>query len=84
MARPTPRKGMPETMRELERIGFVNLKISDTNGRKILHIKDGNVAAGIMRAIDVLADKAGLSPDLIMEEYRRRHQGPPRNGRRRP
>lgn len=75
---------MPETIRDLERIGYVNLKISDTNGRTMLHIKDQNVAAGIMRAIDVLADKAGMSPDLILEEYRRRRPGQPGQRRRRP
>jgi len=72
------------TIGDLRRLGSMSIKLNDTNGRRLLHWKEGNPAEGILKAMEVLTEKAGISPDVILEEYKRRHPQQPKAGRRKP
>lgn len=79
----TARQAVPhDPMRDLARIGKLDVKLTDSNGRRIYHWREGNPAEGVLKTMEILAEKAGMSPDIIIEEFRRRHPEKAKRGRR--
>lgn len=72
-----------DPMKDLSRLGKLDVKLTDQNGRKIYHWREGNPAEGVLKTMEILAEKAGMSPDIIIDEFRRRHPEKAKPRRRR-
>lgn len=72
-----------DPLKDLARLGKLDVRLTDSSGRKIYHWKEGNPAEGVLKTMEILSQKAGLSPDLIIEEFRRRHPEAAERRRRR-
>ena len=74
--------GRQRNITGLNGLGSIEVTLKDTNGKRMFHWNEGNVSLGLQKTLEHIASKAGMSPDLILEEIKK-HRSEQLNLRRR-
>lgn len=67
----TEKNTVKDLVRELDGLGSIEIKVRDPEGKTMFHWREGKISLGILKTLTALEDKAGIPPDIILEERER-------------